>query len=235
MEEFTKNVKICNGYLFVGVLCFIVPLFQLSCKSYFKNVKVENDFNYYKKEGIPIEPGKCFAQSAFIDHYTYHEEIVAVYTGDEFEAKELKFRKYLAKPIRTKWIWTSPSYLDGSKNPEDVHFWAFNREQAYFGEFYEVIDTNVIKDYQFEKIREYKLEKENYKDWIEVVCDNDITNEFIIRIKKSLSINGYGQKLKIDSKITEEMYKALAYFQTNNSLPIGNLDFKTLELLGVEY
>jgi len=235
MKPIRRMAILENKYIIVGVLFLVIALSQLSCKSYFEPVKVENDFDRYRNEGIPIEPGKCFGKSGFIDSYTYEEELVAVYMGDDYGVKGLQFRKFLVEPEKSKFIWMTPSNREYPERPYNGYEWYFTKQEAKIGEFYEVIDTNFVRDFLYEKIKVAILYKGKHKEWVEVLCKEEMTKELIVKLKEALIEKGYGQKLNVNGKITRETYRALGYCQFNNDLPIGNLDLISFKFLGIEY
>ena len=71
-------------------------------------------------------------------------------------------------------------------------------------------------------------------EWEEVLCGQYVTPEFIQSLRSALiregskvkaSGEGYDSDLKIELKL----------YQKNHNLPIGNLNIKTIEALGIRY
>ena len=65
------------------------------------------------------------------------------------------------------------------------------------------------------------------------MCSEKITKKIVYQIRTALKDKGYkpGFKDSLDKKTK----KALSKFQKENNLPVGGLDFKTLDALGVKY
>jgi len=72
-----------------------------------------------------------------------------------------------------------------------------------------------------------------FTEWREVVCDADVTPALYRRIQQALTDKGYDVGA-IDGVIGAGTKAQLVKFQRDNNLPIGNLDTKTLEALGVQ-
>ncbi len=71
-----------------------------------------------------------------------------------------------------------------------------------------------------------------FTEWREVVCSSDITPALNRRIQQALKDKGYDVGV-IDGIMGAGTKAQLVKFQRANNLPIGNLDTKTLEALGV--
>jgi hypothetical protein len=70
--------------------------------------------------------------------------------------------------------------------------------------------------------------------WEETLCGNKITPQVIQRISKELNYKGY----KIDvfnEKFDERLSGFIRAYQKENNLPIGGLNIKTLDALGISY
>jgi hypothetical protein len=73
-----------------------------------------------------------------------------------------------------------------------------------------------------------------FSQWEEVVCGHDIKPKLIRNIANALQNKGY----KIDAfkeMMDSDLRAVLSKFQKENKLPIGNLNIKTLDALGVSY
>ena len=76
--------------------------------------------------------------------------------------------------------------------------------------------------------------EEKWTEWREVVCGNNITKGLIKNIQNALREKGYdpGEENK---SFNAETKAALKIFQEDNRLPVGQLDFETLDSLGIRY
>ena len=73
-----------------------------------------------------------------------------------------------------------------------------------------------------------------FTEWREVLCDEKITGYTIRELCDALRARGYEPGVasnQMDGKTKE----ALKKFQMDNGLPVGNLDFETLDALGIRY
>jgi hypothetical protein len=73
-----------------------------------------------------------------------------------------------------------------------------------------------------------------FSQWEEVVCSADIKPKLIKNIANALQNKGY--KVDVFKETMDADLKAvLSKFQKENKLPIGNLNIKTLDALGISY
>lgn len=71
-------------------------------------------------------------------------------------------------------------------------------------------------------------------EWKEVLCNHQITKENILELQEALEERGFLElRPQIEGMIEQSTKNALLKFQREHNLPIGNLDFITLEYLGV--
>jgi hypothetical protein len=73
-----------------------------------------------------------------------------------------------------------------------------------------------------------------FSQWEEVVCSADVKPKLINKITKALKDKGYDVE-GLTNKMDAQLRAILNKFQKDNKLPIGNLNIKTLEALGVSY
>ena len=70
--------------------------------------------------------------------------------------------------------------------------------------------------------------------WEEVLCGEKITPQLIQKISKEFNYKGY----KVDvfnEKLDANLRDIIRKYQKDNNLPVGALNIKTLEALGVSY
>ena len=68
--------------------------------------------------------------------------------------------------------------------------------------------------------------------WKEVLCENQINGNTILSIQRALKNRNYDIG-NFDQILGPQTKAALAQFQRDNGLPVGQLDIDTLNLLGV--
>jgi hypothetical protein len=73
-----------------------------------------------------------------------------------------------------------------------------------------------------------------FSQWEEVVCSKNVKPKLIRDIANALQNKGY--KVEVFTEIMDAPLRAiLSKFQKDNKLPIGNLNIKTLDTLGISY
>lgn len=156
------------------------------------------------------EPGKCYAKCIIIDYdeyeknYDFREKSYPVFIGEYQES--LHFVKE----------------IDISNQNDQAEYVMI------------VTDTTATSEYIWETFtfEELKLPKEK-TEWREVVCREDLTKEFIQKISQKFYDLGYVTSNEID-EMDEELKAALIKFQIENNLPVGQMDFETLNSLGLK-
>ena len=82
---------------------------------------------------------------------------------------------------------------------------------------------------EYKTVTKKRIKKKcGYYAKVEVICEKDLTKEKFDLIKNTLTKSGYpiGR--------SSSFRKALEDYQKNNDLPIGQIDLKTLEHMGIE-
>lgn len=70
--------------------------------------------------------------------------------------------------------------------------------------------------------------------WNEIVCGSDVSARMVQEIADQLSNHGF-QVNGVHEAMSTSLKKAMIEFQRKNELPIGQLDYQTLDALGVDY
>lgn len=186
---------------------------------------------------MPSEPGKCYAKCLMQDQY---EEVAIgeyyIYTGDDYENENLNYIVN-EQPASTRWEKRMADRNCLSTDPEDCMVWCLVEVPGIKEEYYEVLDTSIIKEFEIKKITNKKLVKAGGNtEWREVVCDSDLTRRLILNIQQTLIDNGYGLGPHgATGSVNDATKSALLKYQRDNALPVGQLDLETLEKLGVMY
>ncbi len=71
-----------------------------------------------------------------------------------------------------------------------------------------------------------------FTEWTEVVCAGDVNTSLISRVQRALNDRGYSAGT-VDGVMGAQTRSALAKFQQDNGLPLGNLNISTMQALGV--
>ena len=73
-----------------------------------------------------------------------------------------------------------------------------------------------------------------FSQWEEVVCSGNIKPKLVKKLSSALKNKGF--EVDITATKTDANFRAaLSKFQSDNKLPIGNLNIKTLKALGISY
>lgn len=94
--------------------------------------------------------------------------------------------------------------------------------------------TIIDHEPQYKTVTKIEIREGSFTEWQEIMCPSDINTYTIGQIQNALYTKGYAPG-PIDNKIGEKTKAALIKYQKDNGLPIGHLDLKTLEALGVKY
>ncbi len=186
---------------------------------------------------MPIGPG-CYAKCLIPDQYEFFITPIFEYIGDDFESSNVEYGSILIEDASSKWVRKGVDKRCKSSNPEDCLVWCLVEGEAEYYQFYEVLDTALTEDYKITEIESRELISHGgYTEWKEVLCDNHITSEFYQDLQAALIDFGYISEIEKsdDPGFSPSVKAALVKFQKKNSLPVGQLDFETLDYLGVDY
>ncbi len=233
----------------VNVFLWCLSLFLFSCGVQFEPVGNYTDYDIDQKNrnrsidlhpyrGAPLnaEEGKCYAKCLIEDQYG--QEIISLieYTGDDYESEYIELQTVELSPATEKWVRkiADPSCL--SDNPDDCLVWCLVEVPSEEIERYVVLDTTIIQDYVIEEYdQKYLIKAGGFNEWKEVVCAKDITTSFIQTIEQRLFEEGYIMELIGDGVNSAFIKSALAKYQKENGLPLGNFNLETIKALNVKY
>ena len=185
---------------------------------------------------MPNKPGACFAKSQMPGLTT--KEFVAVlpiYTGEaKINEVELDTIDLQLQEGGTEWVKKKADLNCLSADPDDCLVWCLVEKETIVEQFIVVKDTSQSKHF---KMTEIFNEVQNYEGnlaWVEVLCASKLTTSLINEVQGFLSQNNYLSGT-INGKMNNKTKEALKKYQKENSLPIGQLDFQTLDLMGIGY
>jgi hypothetical protein len=72
------------------------------------------------------------------------------------------------------------------------------------------------------------------QDWQEVVCQSRNVQRMLTDLAMALESAGYNVG-EVKDRLTTEFTNTLKRYQTDNNLPVGGLNIKTFEALGVSH
>lgn len=187
------------------------------------------------KQGLTRD-GKCFAKCLILVEVMAESEVYMVYTGNESEENvEVDYKEIITQPASTRWVKKKADKNCLSADPNDCLVWCLVNEEEKVRRVKILVDTTQSNNYVKETIVKSTNPSPNdkrYFEWKEVLCQQDITKSIISQIQTTLRNNQsyYGE---INGDFDEITQKSLTSFQKDNGLPIGQLDFETLDVLGI--
>jgi len=180
---------------------------------------------------MPNEPGKCYAKCLMPDlKETYYDTIGRYDIDEEIPDDQLTFMEYI--PKSTYWEKKKADKRCMSADPNDCLVWCLREIEAHTIERESLIEIDTLGDsYIMNVITYYRevVKPGGYTEWLEVLCDNRINEDFYSDVRLALIGKGFDCE-SADQKVVKG---ALMIFQKNNGLPIGQLDIETLDALGV--
>ncbi len=181
----------------------------------------------------PSKDGACHAKCIIKDKTEKNSQMLAVYTGNEHEENvDVKIKEIILKPANSTWV---KKRIEGcvSSNPFECEVACLVETPAITKKFKVLIDSTQSKNFEMQKVmQEVLTEKGGYTEWRQVVCANDRTPKFIGELQLLLVAKKYYTG-PITNIMDTNTNTALIQFQRDNDLPIGQLDFETLDMLGI--
>lgn len=188
------------------------------------------------EEGMPSKPGSCFAKCLIPDQFNESTHEFAIYTGgDEKLDIELDTIQFEKSPETTEWKKTKADKNCLSANPEDCLVWCLVTIPAELKTLVVVKDTSLTNKFLLvNETRKEFVKQGGFTEWREVICDNKLSKSIKIKIQEELTMRGYDPG-STSGFLDKQTRTALEKFQKDNGYPVGQLDFESLDGLGVEY
>ncbi len=187
-------------------------------------------------DNVPYKNGDCNAKCLIPDQVErYYEEYIA-YTGNELEEDvDVVVKKIETKPATSKWIKKKADKNCLSADPDDCLVWCLVEIPAQYKNYKILLDTTQSKNFEIRTIEYEEIIKPGgFTEWRAVLCESEITTSRVIQIQEILESKGLYEE-EIHGRIDKYTREALVAFQKENNLPVGQLDYETLDVLGVDY
>jgi len=179
------------------------------------------------QENSPPAPkfGKCYAKCNLPIKYEVIEGTFDIFLGDSTDGIEFDSLYFYVESKTGDLI-----YLGAESDLTRKQ----RRQIENFVKIVFVKDSNGINDEIVEEIYTYK-ERVGGGDigWVEIVCQADVGSSMLKEVQNILNEEGYLNTQFITGRMDAEVRKALTQYQEENNLPVGNLNIKTLEAMGV--
>jgi len=164
------------------------------------------------------EPGKCYAKCLIevsIEAEDPHTEQASytIYVGE--------------KDVRTRTVY-HPVRVDGFGNVKEQLPIEVPRKIRK-------IAQEDLQEVQYETFYEGREESSEraFTEWREIVCGGEISSRLVQQVADQLSNNGF-QVNGVHEVMSSDVKAAMIEYQRVKGLPIGQLDFQTLESLGID-
>ncbi len=219
-------------------LLFILSLFIFSsCNSHYvpNNNQLAGQTKISKKQFVD-ENGDCWQDCLMPAIYedeitTYH-----IYTGDaSTEAVDLEEVEIEIKASKTEWVKKKADRNCLSADPNDCLVWCLVEVPAETETITVLKDINQSSNYEIKEIVKKKLiKKGGYVEKQKVICDDQVSPLLVLNIQNLLAEKKYETGPPTE-KINTLLKAGLNNYQKDHNLPIGLLNFQTLDNLGVNY
>lgn len=183
------------------------------------------------------EPGKCYAKCLMANEFDNYEFELPVYTGDpENDTVPRKVEKITLAQGKKEWVKKKADRKCLSPNPDDCLVWCLVEVPEMSVEREIVTDLSMTDFYIMETFEKKELKKKGgFTEWKEILCANKITSYTIRQIQTALLDEGFLNSIPRKKRLNAETKGALKSYQLKHGLPVGNLDLKTLDALGIHY
>ena len=201
---------------------------------------------YAQSRDLPTKqkPGACYAKcliSKNKDTKNFSSELkeYPVYIGSTPDKVKTKTITIEIKPPMQTWIREIKSNCE-SKNEEDCLLWSLTDTPGEYMELEVLKNKRKLKeeDWAYREVELFmsdnsaKAAVENSTDWREVLCASKMSKEFIKDLKKELADRGFEHDSETQN-YDARTKSAVKKYQQYNELPIGQLNFETIEKLGL--
>jgi len=192
-------------------------------------------YNKGLKTKMLQEPGKCYVKAIMPDIYERIEETYNEYTGTNTEQADVSAISVVTKAGGQRWVKKKADRNCLTADPEDCLVWCLVKLDDETETFFQVIDTSIVKDFKERQVIKQKfISKGGQAEWVETLCENEISSSFIKRFQEVLLDEGMLGDLPRMGSIDENTKMALVQYQGKYNLPNGGLNLITLEYMGVK-
>lgn len=176
----------------------------------------------------------CRQKYLIKDKYETVTTYYNIFTGnEELEDVELKTKEIILKPASTKWEKKKADKDCQSEDPNDCLVWCLTETPATKKTLKILLDTTQSKNFESIPIKTKTLIRAGgFEQWKPVLCEEEITSDIISQLATKLTQNGFEVNPNTSS-ITPEFKNKLNEYQKSKDLPIGSLDYETLDSLQI--
>lgn len=183
----------------------------------------------------PSEPGKCYAKCLIPDQYEEQSVVLPIYTGTD---ANVPLEKHILVEGRKQSTWVKKKADRNclSSNPDDCLVWCLEEKVVEEESIMYLSDTVGYKSFILKDFSSKQLLREGgFTEWREVVCENKINKNLVLKVQSRLEENGYSiGVIGPTGDFDFVTRKILSDYQRANGLPVGGLNIETLDALGVK-
>ncbi len=193
--------------------------------------KVSQPLSDIVRDKVSSGDGKCYAECEIPKQYP-RKEFYPFFTGDTTQEKvDLQVKKVVIQNASTKWVKKRVDKNCISNDPDDCMVWCLEEIPAVETAVVAMKDTTQSKNFEMRKIE--FIDPGGYAEWRPAVCEDELTEELIMKVQSSLKEKGFF-KGRINGKLDSRSKNYLLNFQEVSRLPMGALDYETLEALNID-
>ena len=190
----------------------------------------EETGKWVKKKKDP----NCFSENPEDCLIACYEKIPAQYKTETYEV-QISAEKKEEKIIPAKYKTITRQVIDTPEEtievPYDPVYKTITEKVMVTPERIDAEEVPAV----YKEVEEKRLSKKGgYTVWTEILCANKTSASTIRKLQRALRAEGYSVGV-VDGVLGTRTQTALKQFQTDNQLPIGNMNMETLEALGIPH
>lgn len=175
----------------------------------------------------------CFSENPEDCYVACYEEVAAVYRTEKYQVL-VSPATTTERVIPAKYKTVSKRVIDTPARVEEITVPAQYKTLSKRVEVSPETTREVTIPAVYNDVKERRLVKKGgYTVWSEILCTAQTTSSKVRAIQRALKDKGYDPGT-IDGVMGIKTQTALKQCQTDNGLPLGNLNIETLKFLGVE-
>ncbi len=221
-----------NTFLFLS-FCFFI--FSSCTPHYYTQSAVGGKQIKLSKEQTIDAEGVCWQECIMPTIYKDEVTTYHVYTGDaSLEEVELEEVVVETKPAVAEWEKRKKPGNCKSKK-DDCYMWCFVKKPAETKTWTILKNPSQSENFEIKEIsKKVLVKKGGYIEKQRVVCDEKMTESLVMELQQELEnqkFNTGAPAKKLNAFVREGLHK----YQRANNLPVGMLNFQTMDKLGVTY
>ena len=179
-----------------------------------------------------LKDPNCFSENSEDCFIMCYEEIPAKYRTEEYKVL-VSEAKTVEEVIPAKYKTVKKRVIDQPSRTVEVPV-----EPVYdFVSTKVLVSAETVNEEtipaEYTTVTERKLVKKGgYTLWTEILCAADTSSDMVRKVQSALKANGYNPG-PVDGVLGLQTQTAIKQYQVDKELPIGHLNIKTLESLGV--